>query len=220
MKKIILSTFCIFSCFGFIQTASATQCGPYIGLGHGLGKVRVPDKNVFQAGAGPALTYNRHDQGGLAGRVFIGYNITSGFGIEGGYSRYPRSRYIATQNNGTSNIRYYARAYDVVGKLYFPLGTPKVNIYFLGGVASYTEQIKFANTGISIVGNFASPQTGTTNIRVNRPIYGLGFNWDPIHHLSTRLEATRIQKLGNFESNPRAIPYADLVTLNIAYYFR
>lgn len=220
MKKIILSALCIFGYIGLAQPTFATQCGPYIGLGHGLGKLRVPDKNVFEAGTGPALTYNRHDQGGLAGRAFIGYNITSGFGIEGGYSRYPRSRYIATQNNGTSNMRYYARAYDVVGKLYYPLGTPVANIYVLAGVASYTEQIKFANTGIPVIGNFASPQNGTTNIRVNRPLYGLGFSWDPIHHLSTRLEATRIQKLGNFESNSRAIPYADLVTLNIAYYFR
>lgn len=203
----------LLSFFTFAQSASAVQCGPYVGLGAGYGVIGTPQKNVFN-------TPNRgFEKGGLSGRAFIGYNIAQYFGFEGGYARYARSRYAATLNNETSSIRYYVRTADAVAKFYVPLGTNHVNLYALAGAVSFWETIKYADAGIPLDGNFASPIPGTTHQRRTRPIYGAGLYVNVIRHLSFSAEYTYIQQVGAFKKNPLAVPNAQLATANIIVNF-
>jgi len=203
---------------GFLSVIScavqAANCGMYIGGGAGYGFIKTPNKNVF------AGTPNQSNNfGGLSGRVFAGYNFTNFFGIEGGLARYARSRYSASLNGMSTSLRYYVRTADIVAKLYLPIGLSPLNIYALGGAVSYWEQIKLANNAFTSVANFALPDPVTTNQRRTRPIYGAGVSLNPWRHFTTNFEYTWIQKLGNFSTNPLAVPTTTLATLNFAYNF-
>lgn len=209
MKK-LLATIIGFSVCHFSQSVFSATCGAYIGLGGGYGRLGTPSNNVFAA---PDSTYER---GGLSGRAFIGYNFAHYFGIEGGYGRYARSRYTGTEGIAESTLRYYGREADGVAKFYIPLGTEFVNIYGLAGVSSFWETIKYADAGVPVDSNFAEPTPGTTHQRRTRPIYGGGFIFNLIPHFVMNIEYTQIQQLGRFSTNPLAVPYGALWTLNFA----
>jgi hypothetical protein len=192
----------------------AANCGPYLGAGVGYGLIRTPNKSVFAF-----VPDQTNTSGGLSGRVFAGYNVTSFFGIEGGYARYARSRYTASLDGASTSLRYYVRTADIVAKLYLPVGQSPLNLYALAGAVSYWEQIKLANDAFPTTDSLLSPTPVTTNQRRTRPIYGLGIALAPFRHFTTNVEYTWIQNLGNFKTNTLAIPTTNLATWNFAYNF-
>lgn len=195
-----------------LPAAHAATCGPYLGAGLGTGGLRTPGHNLF-------VSPGTVDRNGLSGRAFIGYNITRNIGIEGGIARYARSRYAAVAAGQTSSIRYYAETADLVGKVYIPMPPTKANIYVLAGVASFWEQIKFADAGIPTLANYAQPAPGQTSQRRGRPIYGAGISFDLNRHITVNAEYTQITSLGWFSTNPLAVPNAVLITGNVSYHF-
>lgn len=213
MKKRILPILAIASFFTLIHSASATVCGPYLGVGAGYSILGTPSKNLFTP------TNSGYERGGVGGRAFLGYNFAQYFGIEGGYARYARSKYTGSIGGLDSSIRYYGRSADIVGKFYVPLGTDRVNLYVLAGAVSFWEQIKYANAGVPTVSNFAPPATGTTNQRRTRPIYGGGLSFNIVRHFTMAAEYTYIQQLGHFNTTPLAVPNAQLATLNMIVNF-
>ncbi|MHB1949249.1 MAG: outer membrane beta-barrel protein [Gammaproteobacteria bacterium] len=208
MKKISLAVG-ILSFFAFVQSATAVNCGPYVGIGAGYGILGTPDKNLFD------VSNRGFSRGGLSGRAFIGYNIAQFFGIEGGYARYARSRYTGTLGIATSSIRYYERTADAVAKFYIPLACNRFSIYALAGAVSVWEQIKFADAGVPTVDNYVAPNPDTTNQRRTRPIYGVGVSVSVLRHLAINAEYTYIQQIGSFNKTPLAVPNAQLATIDV-----
>lgn len=208
MKKLVVG-WCLLL---LLPTAYAATCGAYLGAGVGYSQLRTPAHDLF-------VTPGTVSRGGFGGRAFLGYNITKNFGIEGGATRYARSRYESTAGGVTSSIRYYAEALDLVAKLYFPMPPTRANLYFLAGVVSLWEQIKFADAGIPTLTNYAAPAPGQTSQRRGRPIYGGGLSFDITKHITANIEYTQVQSVGRFSTNPLAVPSAILVTGNVAYSF-
>lgn len=211
MKKIIQS---IGIALGATQLVLAASPGIYVGAGAGYGILRTPDNNMF---AGTTNTYKR---GGISGRGFVGFNFNPCLGIEIGYARYNRSIYTGAIGNTQSTLKYYSYTADLVAKAYLPLGgMNQFNVYGLLGAARVNESIVFNDQGIAISSQYATPNDGTTHARKTRPIYGAGASYNLSYHLVTNIEYTQIHALGKFSGNANAIPYTDLLTLNLAYNF-
>jgi hypothetical protein len=193
--------------------AVAAIPGVYVGGGVGYGIQRTPAKPLFVV-SGPGST-NTVERGGLSGRAFLGYNFQRYIGMEGGFGRYARSRYSASEGTTTSSIRYYAYEADGVLKLYLPFGCTGLNVYGLGGVGVYLGQVKLANDVIPSTTAFS---VGHSNIKRARPIYGAGVSFD-ICRFSANVEYTQLQRLGNFSTNKAPVPFSDLYTFNLSYHF-
>jgi hypothetical protein len=222
MKRISLLACATLLSFFSIQ-AFSTPCGPYIGLGVGKSWFKSPDSNIFVVPPGGTST---HMLSGTGERAFVGFNVNKYFGIEGGYTHYARALYVGRLPAGAaySALTYYPHTYDIVGKLYMPLGMTGFNIYALGGVARVVETVQFNNGGIPTNGKVAPPNTfslgsNQTHGYNNRPIYGLGVNYNFTRHFLANIEVTQIQSLNSFSNSNTAVPYMNLATLNIAYGF-
>lgn len=223
MKRII-SLVCATLCASFCTTqAFSTPCGPYGGFGVGKTWVYTPSSTLFTVPAGGTSSYNLT---GTGYRLFVGFNINKYFGIEGGWSRYARALYVGRLPAGAaySALTYYIHTYDVEGKLYMPLGNSGFNLYVLGGIARVVENIQFNNGGIPTNGKIASPNNvslgyNQTHGYNNRPIYGLGANYNFTRHFMANIEVTQIQKLNSFSNTATAVPTMNLATLNVAYGF-
>lgn len=197
----------------------AAHPGYYVGAGLGPSKLETSKQDLFSDIDAKSVS-NSRNLGGLGGRVFAGYNLNQYFGLEAGYARYARSKYnsSATGSNGESasaSLDYSLYAFDLVGKGYLPLGETGFNAYALGGLARVSNTVDANVTVNKDTILKTSPTTGKF-----RPKYGIGISYDVPHSpITTNLEFSRIQGMGNVKTNIRAIPSADMVTLNVSYNF-
>jgi hypothetical protein len=215
MKR-ILSLTCAAVSLMLSSTAFATTCGPYAGAGVGKSWVKTPDSNIFVVPPGGSTT---HSFTGMGARGFFGFNINKYFGLEGGYTRYARSTYNGNSIGNTAYLKYYIHTYDVVAKVYFPIGYSGFNIYGLGGYVRVVEIIRYVNTGLTANTKIALPFIGNTHGYNNRPIYGVGVNYNFGKHVTVNAEATQVEHLNSFGTTATAVPYLDYVSLNLAYNF-
>ncbi len=215
MKRIVTLS-CAAAALMLSTTALATTCGPYLGAGVGKSWVKTPDSNIFIVPAGGSTT---HSFTGLGARGFVGFNINKYFGLEGGYTRYARSTFNGSSIGNTAYLKYYIHTYDVVAKAYLPIGYSGFNIYGLGGYVRVVEIVRYVNTGLGTNTKISMPPIGTTHGYNNRPMYGVGINYNFGKHLTVNVEGTQVEHLNSFGTTPYAVPYLDYVSANIAYNF-
>jgi hypothetical protein len=116
-------------------------------------------------------------------------------------------------------MKYYSRAFDLVGKGYLPLGYTGVNIYALAGAARVLETLQYASGAVPLSGTIATPNIGTTHTYKTRPKYGAGISYDFNSHFATNFEFSQVRSGGAFSTNPVAVPNMNLLSLNLAYKF-
>jgi hypothetical protein len=217
MKRTLSLVSAAAACLLISTQATATTCGPYIGIGGGKSWVKTPDSNIFQVIPGGSSS---HTLSGFGARAFFGFNVNKYVGFEGGYTRYARSNYTGNETGDSANLRFYPRTYDAVLKAYLPLGYSGFNIYALGGLARVVETVKYNNPSFIPANNkIALPAGNTTHGYNNRPIYGLGVNYNFGKHVTINAEITQIERLNSFGTTPTAVPYLNLASANIAYNF-
>ena len=111
-------------------------------------------------------------------------------------------------------------ALDIVGKGYLPIGDSGFNLYALGGIARASNTTQFKNNGVSLANGVTAPREGTSTHYKIRPIYGIGAGYDFAQtNFGTRVQFSHLQGSGHLESNPKAIPSANMLTLNVSYNF-
>lgn len=218
MKKTASLGVAVLCLAGLINTTYAAKPGYYVGAGVGVSKLDTPNQFLFDNVTGPGVKKSRQI-GGVGGRLFAGYNVNQYFGLEAGYARYARSKYntsvVTTSGNAKANVDYSLYAFDLVGKGYLPIGDSGFNAYVLGGVARATNTTDYS---MKFAGKTVVDKSPTTS--KFRPVYGVGMSYDvPKSPVTTNLEISRVQGQGNVKTSARAIPNADMVSLNIAYNF-
>ncbi len=218
MKKIIVwiaGTFAL----GLTLSSYAALKGPYLGLGGGYGILQTPDHNLSAINS-VHVKGKSFSRGGVAGRVFGGFNFNQYLGLEIGYAQYGRSKYtFRTFLDPNASIRFYANTTDVVLKAYYPFLCNQLSPYILGGYVSVLERVKLdLNTNMEF--EFADLDEDVTGVHKARPIYGFGLSYSPFCHFAVNAEVTRVQQSGDFYKNvSNYIPYMDLATINVAYNF-
>lgn len=209
MKKIIKigAILCLSSLTGL---AFAAQTGAYVGAGLGASKLTTP-KQVFEKNTPASLS---RDVGGLGERIFAGYNFNKYVGVEAGVAHYAPSKYKATLGTHEASVAYNLNALDVVGKAYLPLSESGFNVYALGGGAYVRSVIDVkASAGLN------HDDKSFTEKKI-RPVYGVGASYDiPQSSLTTNLELSRIQGRGDVGNDIKAIPSANMLSLNLGYNF-
>jgi hypothetical protein len=218
MKRICLLACIGATAFSLASPSSAATTGPYIGIGAGQDQVKTPDKYAFNVNSTPGGSTTR-TLNGVGYRAFAGVNLSKFVGFEAGYTKYARSLYVGRLPGVYDSFTFYFHTYDAVVKGYLPLGDSGFNIYGLLGAARVVETLKYTNNGIPLSGSIAPPNANSTHAYRNRPLYGLGFNYNFGHHYTINLEATQIDHFGGFNNNANSIPYLDLYSLNFAYNF-
>lgn len=213
MKKLTQLSAVIISA-GLISTANAAMPGAYMGGGLGYGMLKTP--NYSKEASSLVQSYSLSQKwGGVSGRVFGGYNFNNYFGLEAGLARYANSKNkLEVPTTVTAREKYSGIAFDVVGKGYLPLADSGVSVYALGG-AAYVRQRLSGN--VDVVGG-ETRNLSKTNDGV-RPMFGLGVAYTISPKVTTNLEFTRIQGVGNLKQDTTAIATSDLLTLNVAYHF-
>lgn len=217
MKRIISrrSLLAAATLFALSNVTWAAQNGPYIGIGPGYGILNTPSAKLFVP-EGPD-TSNTRNQGGWAGRAFVGFIFTSNIGFEAGYTAYSASFYKATEGDLSSSMNYTAR--DIDGVFKANLSYSIFNLYALGGVAYVMQSTHYSDGGIEYNPDYEVPPDNNTNTHKFRPRYGLGVRIDCKNHFSVGAEAAQVLGLGNFHTNNRAIATQNFYTLYVQYDF-
>lgn len=195
--------------------AWAVKPGPYIGAGVGSSRIDTPDDYLFQDDQTDRKATK--EIGGVGGKVFAGYNLNQYFGIELDYADYADSLYTATVGDNESSIKYSMSAASLVGKSYIPIGKTGFNFYALAGGAQVFNKVQFKDGGIPFIG--IPIENGTTSTYKLRPVYGTGITFDFSQRVSSGLEYTHIEGLGDVKVDASAIADADMVAVNLAYHF-
>lgn len=226
MQKIFQNLMVLTTLFGLTHLANAVMLGGYGALGLGQTRIQIPGGNVFNAEPLGGVVSNRI--GDLGGKIMLGYNFYKFLGLEMSFADYAPSQYSAYVPQGPSaHLKYSMSALNIVGKGYIPLPLDpntwfKIDPYGLAGITEAWSNVNYQNTGVPFTNNVnASDFTlGSTDTSSLRPIIGAGVNYDiPQTMVSVALEFTRISGVGNVTTNARAIPSAEMLTLNISYNF-
>ena len=174
---------------------SAASAGPYLGAGGGY------------SGLEPAADADMLDDGGLAGRVFVGYNFNHYFGLESNYSTFFKTRYVLDdyQNIG---LDYKLTALSFVAKGCLPLAEDSpFNLHAsLGAAQVYADIDATVNSKTFL----SDSDSGLV------PTIGFGASYDISKHLAADLEASIFGKKEADHSH-FGIRSAALVTLGLAY---
>lgn len=211
MKKTAIRCVAVAALTMLTGAAFAARTGGYVGGGLGYSNFNTPT-NLALVGGSAFDKQTSHKVGGVAGRVFSGYNFNPFFGLEAGYAHYAQSQYkysaqLLPAGTARSSATYKMYSINLVGKAYLPLSDTGFNLYGLGGGA-------LVRSDNVITGFKEQKQTKL------RPVYGLGAQYDfPDNPVSTGIEYSRVQGKGNIKTSPSAIPSANLVTFNLAYNF-
>ena len=76
------------------ELVNAATPGAYLGAGAGYSALE------------PAADAETLDEGGLGGRVFVGYNFNHYFGLESNYSTFFKTRYVLNDYQNVANIEF------------------------------------------------------------------------------------------------------------------
>lgn len=175
-------------------------------------------KRGFYAGAGLGSNISDGRKSGLGARAYVGYNLNEYIGLEAGAAKYAKSRYYGSLNNTPGSFEYSTNALDLVMKAYLPV-TEGISVYGIGGAAAVSNTAEFDSSDIPLVGDLIAPHQKRKTHKI-RPIYGVGVSYAfPESHITTSVEFTRIQGLGNASHSPNAMPPANMAAITFTYNF-
>lgn len=185
---------CIFLSLASIDAANATT-GLYFGGGLGYGNL-TNFSDATKAGK----------QGGLAGKVFAGFNINEFVGLEADYSKFAKTTYKLNKFKEIT-IDYNLNILSFVVKGYLPIENTSFKFLGLIGLGLAEGSADF---------NYYSKNIQSNSHRSTVAVVGLGGSYAISEHMITTLEYTGTQgKSGN--DTTLGIPYSNLLTLNLAY---
>ena len=191
--------------------------GPYIGIQGGI--------SIADEGSNALADYiaqfdpHRRNQGGLGGRVLLGWNFNQFFSIEGGYSYYADNTY----RTPSYETRFKTYTWDIMGKIALPLRfiTNKLNNWSLYG--------KFG--AAYVTGSFNNVQTATgftdqTN-HAWQPTYSLGLVYNFNNNISADVSWTgftgkdkiKVANNGDVLNANQVTPSGNLFAIGFAYKF-
>lgn len=238
-KKLVLCVSLLAGALGLATSASASAPGFYLGGQGGVGYVRYNAPNntsvnninaILQPISVTTTTTTTRNTGGLAGRLFVGYQIDPNWGVELGYTQF------ASQNNkqditnngvlGGINQNYGAKsnvktnAIDFVAKGTLPIENG-FSVYGKAGLAYVTA--KSSNSVYSSPSTFTGLGTPATTLVATPnqtehkvlPTASVGVQYDITPQLAADVSYTRIQKVGN----TNLIQSTNFLGLGLAYHF-
>lgn len=153
---------------------------------------------------------------GAGGRIFLGYNINTYWGLESGYTHYAASSYnVGSPNpplisgNPVGKPEIHENGFDFVGKGIFPIGN--FGVFGKAGIALVRTSLagSLTTTYNTMQMAFVS-STGTTNYV--RPTAAVGVSYDLTPNWVTEFTLSRVFGGAGFQS-------ADLYSLGISYHF-
>lgn len=221
MNKMVKLSLAFLSLTCLTGAAEAAKQGAYVGGGLGYSRLNTPDKYLITDDSTKSFKQSRQI-GGVAGRVFGGYNFNEYLGVEAGVAHLAPSTYESSfSHEGHSfkfNNEFSMMAGDLVGKAYLPLPDTGFNLYALGGIALVHSKVEDKSKFTSPYGSDASTVSKKQN--KFRPKFGVGASYDiPDTQLTANVEWNRIQGIGNVKKNINAIPTSDMMTVNFSYKF-
>lgn len=189
----------------FSSVSFAVTPGLYFGGGGGLGVVSNPSVTTAKS------------NGGLGGKVAVGFNFNPILGIEAGYAMYPQTLFILTlplqhELHNLINDQVKLKAFNLVGKLYVPMRNNNPwDVYGLLGMVYVWEKSKVTvptfNLDVLSESQNAALLAG-----------GGGISYQLNKHFRTGLETLITADKGENETHP-GIPQTVLTTLNLYYTF-
>lgn len=202
MRNILKLSIAFLALAGVSSVVLAANPGVYVGAGIGYGY-----GEYTKVKSTPTVSVSQQN-GNAAGRAFVGYNFNQNIGVEGGYNYYGPMTQKNTSKDGSNfneKANIQLQSADLVGKAYLPISDSGFNLYALGGAA-------YVHSNAALKGNISANDTDNAV----RPKFGLGVAYAiPNSGITTSLEASRIQKVGN-NSN---IPNIDEGMLTVSYTF-
>ncbi len=207
----------IASSFMFVSLAHAATPGAYAGIGLGASNINNASKSMFQSTTGTAGKATTQS-GGLGGKLFGGYNFNQNFGLEANVAEYAPTTNKMTLGSSTASAKYKMTAISLVAKGYLPV-KEDFDLYALGGAAEVYSKVNYSNNSNGAIALNSNLQTGSHTIRKLRPVIGVGADYNINSHVTTGLEFSHIQGIGNTNTSANAIPSANMLTLTAAYNF-
>lgn len=215
MKIAKLAILC--TSLGLCSTAFAytghTKCGDtgtglYVGgqLGYGGADYGSGIKNAFNV-----YPVHSNDEDDLAGRVYLGYQLTTIFGLEAGYSLFSDNTYKGQSANGliTSKSRLETQAIDLLVTVGTPLTYEGFGAALKGGAAYVMSDYSHSGNGSDAGFRPADGSNDRFAPAAGASIfYKLPYN-----------TAVDISYLHIFAPANVAAPETDLVTLGLSYRF-
>lgn len=199
-----------------MANANAAVSGAYVGGQLGYGNVHQGDFSNSTFPTATAITSNSSSNGGLAGRVYGGYQFNPNFAAELGYTRFHNATANQDANNAASTFNASSTiktdAFDLVGKGILPLQNG-FSVYGKLGVAylrASGSQDNTTKTG-------ATTTTTSQSLDANKlyPTFGAGVSYDITSNLSADVSWNHIQKVGSNNN----LANTDFVGAGLAYNF-
>lgn len=214
MKTIKVALICAAAGISSTAFAATVYCPPqnstgfYIGAGAGYGQADYGDaiKNTNN-------TYAIHsnDEDDIAGRAYLGYQITPVFGVEAGYSLFSDNEYKAQNALGTvsSKTRLTTQTIDLLATVGTPLTFHGLGLTLKGGAAY--EMSDYHHSGNGSDASYAPRDKSNDRFA---PAAGASI----IYKLPDNI-ALDVSYLHIFAPASVASPETDLVTAGVSYRF-
>jgi len=183
--------------------------GFYLGAGVGYGQVDYGSK--IKSSYDKFYAINSNDEDDIAGRAYLGYQITPIIGIEAGYSLFADNTYKGQSSNGSilSKSRLSTQTVDLLATVGTPLYFHGFGLTVKGGAAyvmsDYRHSGNGSDAGIAPADNTNNRFAAAAGASI---IYKLPDN------AAVDLSYLHIFAPGNLDS-----PETDLVTLGLSYRF-
>lgn len=148
--------------------------------------------------------------GGIGGRLFMGYQLNENVAFEGGFTHYASSTYKPTTTTLCNDASIRENGLDLVGKGMLPLSS-SFNFFGKFGVTMIKSTMSgsIADAEVETSGCGGHDNASTNYIR---PIAGVGMSFDLSQNWVTDVSYTRAFGGGDFKS-------ADLMALGVSYHF-
>jgi opacity protein-like surface antigen len=228
-KKRVLSV-AVAGVAGLLIASSASAEGVYLGGQLGWGTTHqggisnselttaIKDLNAI---ASSSITSNKYRDNGLAGRLFAGYDITSNFAAELGYTKFSDSTadqtdaatVFGTAVNLDAHQKVKTYAIDLVAKGTLPL---QYGFSAFGKVGvAYLNQSGNATNSVTVGGTQLASETLNRSEAKFLPTFGAGVSYEITKNVSTDLSWSRIQTVGS----TKYLKSTDFVGLGLSYHF-
>ena len=179
------------------ELVNAATPGAYLGAGAGYSALE------------PAADAEMLDEGGLGGRVFVGYNFNHYFGLESNYSTFFKTRYVLNDYQNVA-IDYKLNALSLVAKGYLPLPEDgPFNLYASLGAAQVYADI---DAKVNLNTFLSDSDSGLV------PVVGFGASYDLNKRLTAVLDCSVFGKK-KADYSHFGIRSSALATLGLAYKF-
>lgn len=192
------------------QTAFADSSGAGWYVGAGLGLTTVKD-----TGGTENLTSYSRDSHSTGGKLFVGYQFTENFGIEGAYTDFGKETfsYTATGVTGSGDLKANAFTLAATGRL--PLGN---SFALLGKAGAAGMQVKYRDSWV----DSGTPGSLNGNKTTVVPMLGVGFEYMLNKSYSWRAEYEAYGKANivdgsSFISTPKL--KTQMLSLSFGYHF-